>query len=104
MTFIWSHPQPVYTVNSNRYFFSFEIAIRDIVSAYLQDDKVVTRNTQEETFETSMRVFVDQLQTRIEPAVVQTSSQVVFDVCQQRFEDLLQRYNHWKQTRGTTSR
>jgi hypothetical protein len=74
------------------------------VSAYLRDGKVVTRNTQQETFEASMRVFIDQLQTRIEPVVVQMPSQVVFDACQQRFEDLMQRYNHWKQTRGTKSR
>ncbi|KAK3837900.1 MAG: hypothetical protein JOS17DRAFT_377464 [Linnemannia elongata] len=35
--------------SNNSTFFS-EIAIRDIVSAYLRDGKVVTRNTQQETF------------------------------------------------------
>ncbi|KAF9546941.1 hypothetical protein EC957_009106 [Mortierella hygrophila] len=35
-------------------------------------------NTQQETFEASMRAFVDQLQTRIEPVVFQMPSQVVF--------------------------
>ncbi|KAK3810547.1 MAG: hypothetical protein J3R72DRAFT_78830 [Linnemannia gamsii] len=77
--------------------------VRDIVSAYLRDDKVVTRNTEQETFETSMRVFIDKLQTRIEPVVVQMPSQVAFDACQQHFEDLMQKYNQWKRTRGTKS-
>lgn len=91
-------------LESNLYLFSFEIVVRDIVSAYLRDGKVVTRNTQQETFEASMRVFIDQLQTRIEPVVFQMPSQVVFDACRQRFEDLMQRYNLRKQTRGTISR
>ncbi|KAG9063258.1 hypothetical protein KI688_004862 [Linnemannia hyalina] len=78
--------------------------VRDIVSAYLRDGKVVTRNTQQGTFEASMRVFIDQLQTRIEPVVFQMPSQVVFDACRQRFEDLMQRYNLRKQPRGTISR
>ncbi|KAF9129861.1 hypothetical protein BGX30_013727 [Mortierella sp. GBA39] len=78
--------------------------VRDIVSAYLRDGKVVTRSTQQETFKASMRAFIDQLQTRMEPVVFQMPSQVVFDACQQRSEDLMQRYNLRKQTRGTISR
>jgi hypothetical protein len=71
------------------------------VSAYLQDGKVVRANTYQETFETSMRVFIDQLQTRVEPVVIQTPSQIAFDACRHRFDDLMQRYDHWKQTQGT---
>ncbi|KAK3813748.1 MAG: hypothetical protein J3R72DRAFT_462078 [Linnemannia gamsii] len=78
--------------------------VQDIVSAYLRDGKVVTRNTEQETFETSMRLFIDELQTRIELVVVQMPSQVAFDACQQHFEDLMQKYNQWKQTRGAKSR
>ena len=73
------------------------------MSAYLRDGKVVTRNMQQKTFETSMRVFIDQLQTRIELAVVQIPSQVGFDAYQRRFKDLMERYSHRKQTRGTIS-
>ncbi|KAF9898752.1 hypothetical protein EC991_010433, partial [Linnemannia zychae] len=78
--------------------------VQDIVSAYLQDDKVVAKNTQQETFKTSMRVFVDQLQTRLEPVVIQTPSQTIFDACQHRYDDLMQRYDRWKQTQGHTPR
>ncbi|KAG0287770.1 hypothetical protein BGZ98_004495, partial [Dissophora globulifera] len=71
---------------------------REIVLAYLTDGKVVTRNTHQETFADSIRVFVEYRQTQIEPVVLQPPSQKVFKALQQRFKDLCIKRDSLKET------
>jgi len=86
------------------FFSSLQIDPREIVSAYLTDSKVVTKNTYHETFAMSIRVFVEYQQTQIEPVILQQPSQTVFEALQQRFKDLCSRRDSMKEAQAQGAR
>ncbi|KAG0242325.1 hypothetical protein BG011_003349, partial [Mortierella polycephala] len=71
---------------------------RGIVAAYLSHSQVRVKNTQEETFENSIRVFILLQQRQVEPVVLQPPSQRIFDVLRERFKDLCVKYKSLKET------
>ncbi|GJJ77517.1 putative transposase [Entomortierella parvispora] len=64
---------------------------RSIVSEYLENERVQSKNTCDKTFELALRVFADQLQT---PSTCQISDSAYssFNALRQRFMDLCKRY------------
>jgi hypothetical protein len=63
-----------------------KIDVEALVQAYLSHEQVVSKNTKEETFETSIRVFVKEVQTPLPPPDDSTS----------RFRELVDAYNRVK--------
>ncbi|KAF9117407.1 hypothetical protein BGX30_005524 [Mortierella sp. GBA39] len=70
------------------------------------NSQVTTKNTYQETFANSLRVFVECQQTQIEPVVLQPSSQANYETLQKRFKDLCGRRDSLKeaQAQGARSR
>ncbi|KAG9067690.1 hypothetical protein KI688_011277 [Linnemannia hyalina] len=75
---------------------------KDIVLSYLSNSRVVSKNTNNQDFAFSTRVFVDLRQTRLEIDGSRPGSQILFQQLQDRFQDFCTRYDQYKQsqTRG----
>ncbi|KAF9109572.1 hypothetical protein BGX30_008315, partial [Mortierella sp. GBA39] len=75
---------------------------KDIVLGYLSNSRVVSKNTNNQDFAFSTRVFVDLRQTRLEIDGSRPGSQILFQQLQDRFQDFCTRYDQYKQsqTRG----
>ncbi|KAF9104163.1 hypothetical protein BGX30_009089, partial [Mortierella sp. GBA39] len=77
---------------------------RDIVTAYLSHSQVIGKNTQDETFESSIRVFILLQQRQVEPVVLRPPSQQIFDVLQERFKDLCVKHESRKRNSAKGSK
>ncbi|KAF9912525.1 hypothetical protein EC991_010612, partial [Linnemannia zychae] len=74
---------------------------RGIVAAYLAHGQVMVKNTEEETFQNSIRVFVLLQQERVEPLVQESQVQQLFPVLQDRFKELCIKHESLKNIRAT---
>ncbi|KAG0352015.1 hypothetical protein BGX24_007729, partial [Mortierella sp. AD032] len=72
---------------------------QSIVRAYLRDGSVITRNAEQETFETSIQVFVDLRQTQVENSDLPSTAHATFLSLQHRFATLSQRHDAMKRMR-----
>lgn len=72
--------------------------MKSIVTAYLGHITVSTKNTTGETFNVSLRVFVDMKQTPIDPQYASTPD-LSFNDLLMRFEDLCSLYEQVKKSR-----
>ncbi|KAF9316077.1 hypothetical protein BGZ91_005633 [Linnemannia elongata] len=72
---------------------------KDIVLGYLSDNRVISKNTNNQDFANSTRVFVDLQQTRLETDGSRPGSQIMFEQLQVRFQDFCMRYDQYKQSR-----
>ncbi|KAF9333018.1 hypothetical protein BG006_004085 [Podila minutissima] len=61
---------------------------REIVTAYLTHGQVMVKNTKEETFKNSIRVFILLQQERVKPLVQELQAQQLFHVLQDKFKEL----------------
>ncbi|KAK5816265.1 hypothetical protein F5H01DRAFT_202893 [Linnemannia elongata] len=71
---------------------------KDIVLGYLSDNRVISKNTNNQDFANSTRVFVDLQQTRLETDGSRPGSQIMFEQLQVRFQDFCMRYDQHKQS------
>lgn len=60
----------------------------------------MVKNTKEETFENSIRVFILLQQERVEPLVQESQAQQLFRVLQDRFEELCIKHQSLKNIRA----
>ncbi|KAG9065426.1 hypothetical protein KI688_002751 [Linnemannia hyalina] len=73
---------------------------REIVAAYLTHGQVVVKNTKEETFENSIRVFIILQQEPIQPLVQESQALQLFRVLQHRFNELYIKHQSTKNIRA----
>ncbi|KAG9061323.1 hypothetical protein KI688_007301 [Linnemannia hyalina] len=73
---------------------------REIVAAYLTHGQVVVKNTKEETFENSIRVFILLQQEPIQPLVQEPQALQLFRVLQHRFNELCIKHQSIKNIRA----
>jgi hypothetical protein len=66
----------------------FLIDAQEIVAAYLTHGQVKVKNTKEETFRNSIRVFILLQQDRVEPLAQESRAQQLFRVLQDKFKEL----------------
>ncbi|KAF8945173.1 hypothetical protein BGZ47_003134 [Haplosporangium gracile] len=73
---------------------------RDIITAYLTHGQVRMKNTEDETFENSIRVFILLQQERIKPLVQVSQAQELFLVLQDKFKELCIKHESLKNIRA----
>lgn len=79
---------------------SFLIDAQDIVAAYLTHGQVKVKNTKEETFGNSIRVFILLQQDRAEPLAQESRAQQLFRVLQDKFKELCIKHETLKNIRA----
>ncbi|KAG9067630.1 hypothetical protein KI688_012415 [Linnemannia hyalina] len=73
---------------------------REIVAAYLTHGQVKVKNTKEETFGNSIRVFILLQQDRVEPLAQESRAQQLFRVLQDKFKELCIKHETLKNIRA----
>ncbi|KAF9118024.1 hypothetical protein BGX30_004889 [Mortierella sp. GBA39] len=77
---------------------------REIVAAYLTHGQVIVKNTEEVTFENSIRVFILLQKEPIQPLVQESQAQQLFRVLQDRFKELCIKHESLKSIRAAGAR
>ncbi|KAG0274828.1 hypothetical protein BGZ96_004069 [Linnemannia gamsii] len=73
---------------------------REIISAYLAHGQVLVKNTKEERFHNSIRVYVLLQQNRVEPLFQESQARQLFRGLQDRFRELCAKHKSSKTTRA----
>ncbi|KAG0276890.1 hypothetical protein BGZ97_009998, partial [Linnemannia gamsii] len=73
---------------------------QEIVAAYLTHGQVKVKNTKEETFKNSIRVFILLQQDRVEPLAQESRAQQLFRVLQDKFKELCIKHETLKNIRA----
>ncbi|KAF8917525.1 hypothetical protein BGZ58_005080, partial [Dissophora ornata] len=77
----------------------------NIISTYLSDSRVISKNTEDETFERSIRVFIKLQQNQAKDGAIPSPSQDMYHELRQRFIEVCARHDKLKkQHQGSVSK